>query len=69
MGSELGKGLFNIIYYNHLFELNKKIENLIKNKSDSYIKRIVNEIASFFMSKKIICCMSLFEETEKNFFE
>ena len=61
MGAEYG------IYYHCLFELNKKIESLIKNKSNSYIDQIVNEIASYFMSEKILYCDFLYKETGKDF--
>ena len=38
----------------HILELNEKIENIIKNKSDSYIDQIANEFASFLMSDNFI---------------
>jgi len=56
-----------IVYFNYLFELNKNIESLIKNKSDSYIEQIVNELTSFFMSDKIAYYGFLYKEDVKDF--
>ena len=56
-----------IAYFNYLFELNKNIESLIKNKSDSYIEQIVNELTSFFMSDKIAYYGFLYKEDVKDF--
>ena len=44
----------NQIKNKHILELNEKIENIIKNKSDSYIDQIANEFASFLMSDNFI---------------
>ena len=43
-----------ILFYFYLFELNKKIESLIKNKSDSYVEQIINELSSFLMSENFL---------------
>ena len=42
------------IFYLYFFELNKKIESLIKNKSVSYVDQIINEISSILMSENFL---------------
>ena len=70
VSSKINEKEKKILFYLYFFELNEKIENLIKNKSDSYVEQIINEISSILMSEKFLnFCYFVLEGKYEHFFE
>ena len=59
-----------ILFYFYFFELNNKIESLIKNKLDSYEEQIINELSSFLISENFLnFCYFVLEGKYQIFFK